>query len=74
MRLSNQVALVTGSSQGIGRAIALRYAQEGADVVINYNRGAGHGAWVSFVDLARCGGVVAIAGSALGTWCERAAS
>jgi glucose 1-dehydrogenase len=40
MRLSNQVALVTGSSQGIGRAIALRYAQEGADVVINYNRGA----------------------------------
>lgn len=40
MRLSNQVALVTGSSQGIGRAIALRYAQEGADIVINYNRGA----------------------------------
>lgn len=38
MRLANKVALITGSSQGIGRAIAERFAQEGADVVINYNR------------------------------------
>ena len=29
--------LVTGSSKGIGRGIAVRLAQEGADVVINYN-------------------------------------
>ena len=38
MRLKEKIALVTGSSQGIGRAIVTRFAQEGADVVINYNR------------------------------------
>lgn len=38
MKLAGKIALITGSSQGIGRAIAERFAQEGADVVINYNR------------------------------------
>lgn len=36
MRLDGKVALVTGSSQGIGQAIAIRLAQEGASIVINY--------------------------------------
>jgi glucose 1-dehydrogenase len=36
-RLQGRKALVTGSSKGIGRGIAIRLAQEGADVVINYN-------------------------------------
>jgi glucose 1-dehydrogenase len=36
-RLLGRKALVTGSSKGIGRGIAIRLAQEGADVVINYN-------------------------------------
>ncbi|MBV9385113.1 MAG: 3-oxoacyl-[acyl-carrier-protein] reductase [Chroococcidiopsidaceae cyanobacterium CP_BM_ER_R8_30] len=35
-RLRNQVAVVTGSSRGIGRAIALDLATEGAHVVVNY--------------------------------------
>ncbi|KAM5347296.1 hypothetical protein ACJ41O_010301 [Fusarium nematophilum] len=34
--LAGQVALVTGSSRGIGAAIALRLAQHGADVALNY--------------------------------------
>jgi enoyl-[acyl-carrier protein] reductase III len=35
---ANKVALVTGSGRGIGRGIAIRLAQEGADIVVNYFR------------------------------------
>lgn len=35
---SNRIALVTGSGRGIGRAIALYFAQNGADVVVNFFR------------------------------------
>jgi 3-oxoacyl-[acyl-carrier protein] reductase len=40
MNLQNKVALVTGASRGIGRAIALELARRGASVVINYNASA----------------------------------
>ena len=36
MRLKDKVAIVTGSSMGIGEAIAKRYAAEGAKVAVNY--------------------------------------
>ena len=38
MRLQGKAALVTGSSSGIGEAIALRFAREGADVAVHYHR------------------------------------
>jgi NAD(P)-dependent dehydrogenase (short-subunit alcohol dehydrogenase family) len=35
--LENKLALVTGSSRGIGAAIAVRLAAEGASVIVNYS-------------------------------------
>lgn len=34
--LDNKVAIITGSDSGIGRAIAIQFAKEGASVVVNY--------------------------------------
>lgn len=40
MDLSNKVAIVTGASRGIGRAIAIELGAGGAKVIVNYNRNA----------------------------------
>lgn len=36
MRLENKAAVVTGGGRGVGRAVALGFAKDGADVIVNY--------------------------------------
>ncbi len=45
--LKNKVAIVTGSSRGIGRAIAIAFAKEGCKVVVNYCHSREHAVAVS---------------------------
>lgn len=59
IELSNRVALVTGGSRGIGRAVADALAQAGARVAINYHRD--EGAASSLVREIRAGGGEAMA-------------
>lgn len=61
MRLAGKVAVVTGSSQGIGKGIAIRLAAEGAKVVINY-RSHPEGAQATLEEVQAAGGDCHLAG------------
>jgi 3-oxoacyl-[acyl-carrier protein] reductase len=54
-RLTGKVAVVTGASKGIGAAIALRLAEEGAAVIVNYSSSK-EGAERVVVEVVRAGG------------------
>ena len=59
LELSGRVAVITGASRGIGRAVAESFARQGTNVVVNYVRDAG--AANEVVKVARDAGVDAIA-------------
>lgn len=72
MPFTDKVAIVTGSSRGIGRRIALRLAAEGAAVVINYTGNQAAAAeTLAAVEAAGARGVIVQADVSRGAECEK---
>ena len=69
MRLEGKAALVTGSSSGIGEAIALRFAREGADVAVHYHHG-GDSARRVAAEIAKLGRTSVVLGANVGVAVE----
>ena len=69
MKLSNRVALVTGSSNRVGKVIALALAREGADVVVHYG-GSALAAQQTASEIEALGVRVAVEQADLGRWDE----
>lgn len=77
-QLTNQIAVITGAGRGIGRAIALKFASEGADIiaisrtaenaekVANEVRGIGRRAWAYGIDVSKAADVHDVSEKILG--------
>ena len=59
--LRDKTVLVTGAASGIGQAVALRFAAEGARLVINYRTSGAETATVAMAQRAGAGGCIAVA-------------
>ncbi|SFU20885.1 SDR family NAD(P)-dependent oxidoreductase [Paraburkholderia aspalathi] len=70
-RLEGKVAIVTGGSSGIGRAIAVRYAKEGAKVVVaDLHEGRNHGGFEDAASATTVSEIEASGGTAIFTACD----
>src|SRR5690242_2578336 len=69
MKLSGQVALVTGAAHRVGKVIALALAREGADIVVHYG-GSAEAAQQTALEIEQLGRRALVAQADMGRWDE----